>query len=97
MENYEEVIAALTELQNWLKGGNSGYHDQIGNIITQLKNPPLTDFQRQKIKYELSKNMLFHVKCLGDVYIKDFPKDGTGALWFNYLDKVCRLCQEKLS
>ncbi len=96
MENYEEVIAALTELQNWLKG-HSGYYDQIGNIISQLKNPPLTDFQRQKMKYELSTNILFHVKCLGDVYVKDFPKDGTGATWFNYLDKVCRLCQEKLS
>ena len=96
MENYEDVIAALTELQNWLKG-HSDYYDQIGNIISQLKNPPLTDIQRQKIKYELSTNMLFHVKCLGDVYVENFPKDGTGATWFIYLDKVCRLCQEKLS
>ena len=95
MENYDEVIAALTELQSWLKG-HSGYYDQIGNIISQLISPPLTDFQRRKIKSELSMRNLFHVKCLGDVYVEDFPKDGTGAAWFNYLDKVCRLCQEKL-
>ncbi|MBD5080835.1 MAG: hypothetical protein HDT44_03610 [Ruminococcaceae bacterium] len=96
MENYDEVIGALTELQNWLKG-HSGYYDQIENITSQLKDPNLTDFQRQKIKSELSMRNLFHVKCLGDVYVKDFPKDGTGAPWFNYLDKVCKLCQEKLS
>lgn len=96
MENYEEVIAALTELQNWLKAHN-GFYSQIGEIISQLKNPPLTDFQRQKIRHELSGELLFHPKCLGDVYVKDFPRDGTSFPWGNYLDKICRLCQEKLA
>ena len=95
MENYDEVIAALTELQSWLKG-HDGYYGQIGKIISQLKDTNLTEFQRRKIKSELSMQNLFHVKCLGDVYVEDFPRDGTGAPWFNYLDKVCRLCQEKL-
>lgn len=92
---YQEVISALTELQGWIKD-YKGYYDQIDGIIKELGNPEMSDLTRQRIKHELSHDMLFHVRCLGDVYVKDFPQDGTGSPWFNYLDKLCRLCQEKL-
>lgn len=95
MENYEEIIEALTELKRWLKG-HDGFCAQIDEIISVMKRAPLTDYQKNKLKRELSGELLFHPKCLGDVYVKDFPRDGTSFSWSNYLDKVCRLCQEKL-
>lgn len=95
-EKYAEVISALTELQGWLKD-SKGYYSQIGKIISDLGKSDLKDFQKRKIKHELSHEMLFHIKCLGDIYVKDFPSDGTGSPWLNYLDRICRLCQEKMT
>lgn len=66
MENYDEIITALTELKNWIKNYD-GFCYQIEDIIEQLESPPLTDFQRNKLKHELSGELLFHPKCLGDI------------------------------
>lgn len=95
MENYDEIITALTELKNWIKNYD-GFCYQIEDIIEQLESPPLTDFQRNKLKHELSGELLFHPKCLGDVYVEGFPGDGTSFPWGNYLERICRLCQERL-
>lgn len=93
---YKEVISALTELRGWLKD-YEGYRSQIEKIIARLKNPSLSDLQREKIKKELSYSMIFHPKALGDIYIKDFPNDKPDYSWWNYLSKICDICQKGLS
>lgn len=93
--NIPVVIDALEELAYWLCESKLN-QKKVRELITALKRPDITEGELQKIKYELSKEMLFHPKWLGDVYVSGFPEDGTGWAWLNYLTQVEQLCQLNL-
>ena len=92
---YEDVIAALEELAGWLEV-SPGNQKQVLECVEKLKRPELTDFQRRQVRHLLSGEMLFHPKWLGDLYLPDFPADGTRWPWHNYLARIRDLCQREL-
>ena len=65
---------------------------RVEQIIEELNRPDLSAFQRRHIKRELSKDILFHPKCLGDHYIEDFKGDA----WWDYLCGIEAICQRNL-
>lgn len=93
---YEDVIAALEELAGWLEAF-PGNRKQVEACIEKLKRPELTDFQRRQVRHMLSGDMLFHPKWLGDLWLPDFPPDGSRWPWQNYLARVRDLCQRGLA
>lgn len=90
MSNIEPVISALQELSGWL--ASSEMQKRVEQIIEELNRPDLSAFQRRQIKRELSKDILFHPKCLGDFYIEDFKGDA----WRDYLCGIEAICQRNL-
>lgn len=88
--NIEIVISALEELSVWLAGSEK--QKRVENIIEKLNRPNLNEFQLRQIKHELSKEVLFHPKCLGDFYVEDFK----GADWWDYLCIIEEICQHNL-
>ncbi|MGN0607950.1 MAG: hypothetical protein ACI4J6_01990 [Oscillospiraceae bacterium] len=96
MDKYAELISKLEELCCWLDKNSSPYSDDVRKIICELQDEDMNEYRRNRIRHELSGEILFHPKCLGDVYIKDFPKDGTNYPWHNYLYAICSLAQEAL-
>ena len=88
--NIKIVITALQELSGWLTG--SEMQKRIEQIVEKLNRPDLNEFQLRQIKHELSKEILFHPKCLGDFYIENFQGDA----WWNYLCSVEEICQRNL-
>lgn len=46
MENYDDIITALTELKNWIKNYD-GFCYQIEDIIEQLESPPFDGFSKE--------------------------------------------------
>lgn len=95
MKDISLVIRTLKELSGWLDGF-SDFQQRVNKTIDRLESGPLNEFERRKIKRELSHEVLFHPKCLGDIYVPDFPADGTSYPWWNYLSKVAKICQENL-
>lgn len=90
MSNIEIVISTLRELSVWLAG--SEMQKRVEKIIEKLNRPGLNGFQLRQIKHELSKEILFHPKCLGDFYIEDFQGDA----WWDYLCSIEAICQNNL-
>lgn len=88
------VIRALEELSGWLAG--FAFQQEIDDIIDQLRRGPLNEWERRRIKHRLSCEILFHPKCLGDIYVPDFVGDGTTYAWWNYLSSVAKICQSNL-
>ena len=88
--NIKIVITALQELSGWLEG--SEIQKRVEQIVEKLNRPDLNEFQLRHIKHELSKEILFHPKCLGDFYIENFKGDA----WWNYLCSVEEICQRNL-
>ena len=93
---YEDVIAALKELVGWLEV-SPGSRTQVEAGIEHLKRPGLTDFQRRQVRRTLSGEILFHPKWLGNLYLPDFPADGTRRPWHSYPARVRDLCQRALA
>lgn len=93
-KEYTASIAALTEVCSWLDG--YPICRRIEAIIAQLRAAPLTEWQKWELRHTLSHEVLFHVKCLGDYYVKGFPCDGSHYPWWNYLSRVCEICQKDL-
>lgn len=88
--NIEVVITALRELSGWLVG--SEMQKRVNEVIDKLQQPDLSELQLRKIKRELSKEVLFHPKCLGDFYVEDFK----GKTWWDYLCSIEEICQRSL-
>ena len=88
--NVEAVITVLRELSGWLAG--SEMQIRVEQIIDKLGQPDLSKFQLQQIKHELSKEIIFHPKFLGDIFIEYFK----GEAWWNYLCDVEEVCQRNL-
>ena len=88
--NIEIVNTALQELSGWLAG--SEIQKRVRQIVEKLNRPGLSDFQLRQIKHELSKEVLFHPKCLGDFHIKNF----NGDAWWDYLCSIEEICQHNL-
>ena len=88
--NVEAVITVLRELSGWL--ADSVMQKRIEQIIGELSQPNLSVFRLQQIKRELSKEVLFHPKCLGDVHIEHFR----GEVWWDYLCSIEEICQRSL-
>lgn len=92
--NIPLVVSTLKELSGWID--NSVTKEQLNKIIDELENSELTEFRLNQLRYELSTKWLFHPKWLGDMYIPDFPGDGTHHSWENYLSQVAEICQNNL-
>ncbi len=89
------VIRTLTELSGWLE--NDPAREGIENIIGRLEHyPALSREELEKIKHMLSREMLFHIRWLGDRVVPGFVGDGTTYAWWNYLLKIAEICQENL-
>ena len=65
---------------------------RVEKVIEKLNRPNLNEFQLRQIKHELSKEVLFHPKCLGDFHVEDFKE----ADWWDYLCIVEDICQHNL-
>ena len=92
----ELVIQKLTELSDWLGIGNVwGHKQRVDDAIKELSQPDLSELKRRQLKMLLSKKVLFHPKCLGDVAINDFG-DGTNLAWQKYLNEIADVCPENL-
>lgn len=65
---------------------------RVEKVIEKLNRLNLNEFQLRQIKHELSKEVLFHPKCLGDFYVEDFK----GAAWWDYLCIIEEICQHNL-
>ena len=90
MLNIELVISTLQELCDWLAG--SEMEKRVEQVIEKLRRSDLSEFQRRQIKHELSKEILFHPKCLGDFYIENFKENA----WWDYLCSIEEICQQNL-
>lgn len=90
--NIPIVIKALRKLSNWLDDANK---ETITKIIEELENTNISEFRLRQLKYQLSTEMLFHPKYLGDLYIPNF-RGGNNISWHKYLIKVADLCQKNL-
>lgn len=86
------VINALEELSILLDGPSPARREQIDQIIVKLRTPSATAFQIRQLKRELSKDILFHPKCLGEVIVPNF----TSYEWGDYLSSIADLCQQNL-
>lgn len=93
--NIPVVIQALQELSVWLECSKAN-HEAIIKVIEELRNPNIGQVKLEQLKWQLSKKMLFHPKCLGDLYISTFTGDGTAFAWWNYLSQVADICQKNL-
>ena len=89
--NKEVVVAALEELSAYLEYG--GHKEEIDGIIEELKGSEMSEMRRRQVKFRLSSKVLFHPKCLGDVYVPKFPDYGA---WMDYLAKIEGICQDNL-
>ena len=94
LSNTEPVIRALEELSGWLTG--FAFQQEIDDIIDRLRRGPLSEWERKKIRQRLSGQVLFHPKCMGDIYVPDFVGDGTSYAWWNYLSGIAKICQNNL-
>ena len=56
----------------------------------------MSEAERKKLKLLLSREGMFHIHWLGDLYVPDFIGEGTGDPWWNYLDKIAKICQKNL-
>ena len=92
--NTEPVIRALEELSGWLTG--FAFQQEIDDIIDRLRRGPLSEWERKKLRQRLSGQVLFHPKCMGDIYVPDFVGDGTSYAWWNYLSGIAKICQNNL-
>ena len=92
----ELVIQKLTELSDWLGIGEAvGHQHRVDEVINELSQPDISELRLRQLKFQLSGNVLFHPKCLGDVAINDFG-DGTNLAWQKYLNEIADVCQENL-
>ena len=90
------VIAALTRLQGGLGDCPDSYLD---GAIARLRSSELAPENKAEPRHLLSRDMLFHVKWLGDRDIKEFPIGSAPNprwAWLGYLDDVMDICQETL-
>lgn len=94
MTDVSKVVEALNELTRWLE--HTSYSEHIREIIRRLEAPDTSASELRQLKSELSTENLFHLKCLGDVYVPDFSGDGTPYAWWNYLYSVAEICQKNL-
>ena len=90
----ELVTRALEELSGWLTGFS--FQQEIDDIIDRLRRGPLSEWERGRIKQRLSREVLFHPKCMGDIYVPDFTGDGTTYAWWNYMSELAEICQKNL-
>ncbi len=93
--NIPIVIKTLRELSGWLECSKE-HQKEIIKIINELEQPDIDETRLKQIKFFLSTKMLFHPKCLGDLYIPTFIGDGTAFAWWNYLSYVADICQKEL-
>ena len=95
MKDRALVIQTLKELSGWLEV-SPGNRQKIDEVIARLERGPLREAERERMKRLLSHDGMFHVRWLGDVYVPDFPGEGPGIPWWNYLSKVAEICQKNL-
>ncbi len=95
-EQYATAVAALEELQGWLGDPHDSYLD---GAIARLRSSELTPKDKEELRHLLSRDMLFHIKWLGDRDIKEFPVGRAPNhywAWLEYLSDVMDICQEAL-
>ena len=86
------VMIALEELSGWI-----GPNADLERVMEQLERyDELTPQELEKIKRTLSRKGMFHIRWLGDRYVPGFMGEGTGNPWWNYLDKIAKICQKNL-
>ena len=90
--NIPLVIKTVKKLSVWLDCSKPN-QERLNKIINELENSELTEYRLQQLRFELSSKMLFHPKCLGDIYVPGF---GSNIAWQNYLDRVANICQKNL-
>lgn len=96
MKDIGLVIAALRELSGWVSF-SEGNRQRLDAAVEQLERwPSLSEAERKKLKLLLSREGMFHIHWLGDLYVPDFIGEGTGDPWWNYLDKIAKICQKNL-
>ena len=85
-------MIALEELSGWI-----GPNADLERVMEQLERyDELTPQELEKIKRTLSRKGMFHIRWLGDRYVPGFMGEGTGNPWWNYLDKIAKICQKNL-
>lgn len=89
------VIQTLDELSCWLECSKQN-QDKIIEIIKELEKTNINEFRLDQLREQLSTKILFHPKCLGDIYVSNFIGDGTICAWQNYLNHVADICQKNL-
>lgn len=95
MKDVNLVMSTLKELSSWL--GTYPARQEIENIIGRLEHyPALSREELETIKRMLSREMLFHVRWLGDIDVPGFVGDGTTYAWWNYLGEIADICQNNL-
>lgn len=86
------VLRTLQELSGWI-----GPNEHLERAMEQLEGyDELSPQERESIKRLLSREGMFHIKWLGDLYVPDFTGEGPGNPWWNYLDKIANICQNYL-
>lgn len=86
------VLRTLQELSGWI-----GPNDHLERAMEQLEYyDELSARELESIKRLLSREGMFHIKWLGDLYVPDFAGEGPGNPWWNYLDKIADICQKNL-
>lgn len=93
--NIPVVIQALRELSVWLECSREN-QEVVIKVIKELEKPNIGEVELKQLKRQLSKEILFHPKCLGDLYISTFTGDGTAFAWWNYLSQIADICQKNL-
>lgn len=93
--NINIVIQTLNELSCWLECSKQN-QDDIKKIIAELESPDIDELKLHQLRIKLSRKILFHPKCLGEVYVPNFVGDGTPYAWSNYLSRVADICERNL-
>lgn len=88
----QSVIKALEVLSTILNDPAPTRRKQIDKIIAKLKDPSINGIQIGQLKRELSKDILFHPKCLGEIIVPGF----TSEEWGDYLSGLAEICQNDL-
>lgn len=88
--NILRVVKALKELSGLLEGSHC--RERVDKIIRELEYSDIDELRLQQIKHELSTKILFHPKCLGDVYVQGFDQNE----WWDYLYSIADICQRSL-
>lgn len=63
--NIPVVIQALRELSVWLECSREN-QEVVIKVIKELEKPNIGEVELKQLKRQLSKEILFHPKCLGE-------------------------------